>query len=222
MAPSSADLSQVCASHGSHFYCQQQGSFLEEQLSLSLYWPGFRHSGSLTSLLDAKTLESLINGQTVSQQVNDNLMAITPDSKTRGNEPSLTLSAPDELFLKQHINIRSNKLGNPQCQPCSKCFAAATRFGCGRWIIGLARHNHTLCVLSVHKPDISGGEHKLQNLVQAFKCCWVWMSWFWDLSLAHYGEKSWQWFDMVGSFPNFVGVHSLGLLGSFLDYFADG
>ena len=30
-----------------------------------------------------------------------------------------------------------------------------------------------------------------------------------------------QWFGMVGSFPNFTGVHSLGLLASFLDYFAD-
>lgn len=194
---------------------------MEQQLSLSVYWPGFQHSGSLTGPLGAKTLESLINGQNVSQHANEYLMAVTPDSRTRENEPNLTLPARDELFLKQHVNNRSNKLGNPQCQPCSKCFAAATRFGCGRWIIGLARHNHTLCALLVHKLDISGDEHKLRNLVHAFQCCWVWKSWVWDLSLAYFREKSWQWFDMVGSFPNFIGVPSLCLLGFFLDSFAD-
>lgn len=121
---------------------------MEQQLSLSVCWPGFQPSGSLTGPLDAKTLESLINGLNVSQHVNENLMAVAPDSKTRESEPSLTLPAHDELFLTQHVNNRSNKLGNPHCQPCCKCVAAATRFGCGRWIIGLARHNHTQCATS--------------------------------------------------------------------------
>lgn len=150
---------------------------MEQQLSLSVYWPGFQHSGSLTGPLDAKTLESLINGQMLVSMLMK-MMAVTPDSKTGESEPSFTLPAHDKLFLKQHVNNRSNKLGNAWCQPCSKCFAAAMRFGCGRWHIGLARHNHTLCVLPVHKLDIFGDEHKLQNLVQAFECCWVWMSWF--------------------------------------------
>lgn len=139
---------------------------------------------------------------------------------TSKSEPSLALLAHKQLFLKQPINNRSNKLGNPWCQPCSECSAAAMRFGCGRRIAGLARHSHTVCVLPVHKLDVSRGEHELQSLVQAFKCFWVWMSWFWHLGLAHCGVKSWQWFDTVGSFPDFTGVHSLGLLGSFLNYFA--
>lgn len=52
---------------------------MELQLSLSEHWPGFQHSGSLTGPLDAQT-RILINGQTVSQPVNENLMAVTPDS----------------------------------------------------------------------------------------------------------------------------------------------
>lgn len=142
-------------------------------------------------------LEPFINCQNVSQHVNENLMAVTPDSTASESEPSLMLPIHNKWLLKQPMNNRSHKLGNPPCQPCSKCLAAATRFGCGRWIL----------------LEMSSS--------QSFKCCWVWTFSVWDLSLAHYWEKSWQGFDMVGSLPDFIEVHSLGLLGSFLDYFAD-
>lgn len=155
LAPSSVDLSQACASHGSCLCCQKERWFLELQLSLSVHWPGFQHSGSLTGPLDAKT-----NGQNGSQHVNENLMAVTPASTTSASEPGLMLPARDQWLLKQPMNNRSHKLGNPPCQPCSKRFAAATRFGCGRWSVGLARHDHTLCVLLVHKLDIPGEEQK--------------------------------------------------------------
>lgn len=105
-------------------------------------------------------LEPLINGQNVSQRVNENLMAVTPDSTTSESEPSLMLPVHDKWLLKQTMNNRSHKLGNPPCQPCSKCLATSTRFGCGRWTVGLARHNHTLCVLLVHKLDIPGDEQE--------------------------------------------------------------
>lgn len=105
-------------------------------------------------------LEPLINGQNVSQRVNENLMAVTPDSTTSESEPSLMLPVHDKWLLKQPMKNRSHKFGNPPCQPCSKCLATSTRFGCGRWTVGLARHNHTLCVLLVHKLDIPGDEQE--------------------------------------------------------------
>lgn len=105
-------------------------------------------------------LEPLINGWNVSQHVHENLMAVTPDSTTSASESGLMLPARDQWLLKHSMNNRSHKLGSPPCQPCNKCFAAATRFGCGRWTVGLASHNHTLGVLLVHKLDIPGDEQK--------------------------------------------------------------
>lgn len=45
-------------------------------------------------------LEPLINGQNVSQHVNENLMAVTPDSTASESEPSLMLPIHNKWLLK--------------------------------------------------------------------------------------------------------------------------
>lgn len=105
-----------------------------------------------------------INGLNVSKLVNENLMVVTPGQWKK--ECSLTVCSWQVCSGTKILRVKNNTqiiaAINVKFHGANLVANALLRLqGCGKWIIGLARHDRT--VLPVHKLDIYRDGHRLQN-----------------------------------------------------------
>lgn len=151
-------------------------------------------------------------------------MVVTPGSKAIERECSLILCSWQVCSGAKILHVKNNTqitaAINLKFHGANLVAKSLLQLqGCGKWIIGLARHDRTPCYQCISWIFIEMDTgHRIcfrPSNAAGFWCIW-------DPNLAHYGEKAvdndltwWVNFQTLLKFTVWV------LLGTFLDYSAD-